>query len=151
MSRPQPQPVDPAELPQLAQATMRAAKFPMLATVDGDQPRLRPVSPVRTDAFTVYVANLRRYGKTHELAANPKAELCYKDDQDNQVRITATAEIVTERPLLEEIWAANPLLRAYLGSIDNPELIIYRFIPSHVRYMREWALEYFEVPLSALS
>jgi hypothetical protein len=86
---PQPKPVDPAELPQLAQATMKAAKFPMLATVDGDQPRLRPVSPVRTDGFVVYVANLRRYGKTHELAANPKAELCYKDDQDNQVRITA--------------------------------------------------------------
>jgi general stress protein 26 len=146
MSRPLPQPVDPATLPQLAQDTMRAAKFPMLATVDSDQPRLRPVSPVRTDGFTVYVANLRSYGKTHELAANPKAELCYKDVHDNQVRITATAEIVTERPLLEEIWAANPLLRAYLGSIDNPELIIYRFVPNLVRYMREWALEYFEVP-----
>jgi general stress protein 26 len=145
---PQPKPVDPAELPQLAQATMKAAKFPMLATVDGDQPRLRPVSPVRTDGFVVYVANLRRYGKTHELEANPKAELCYKDDQDNQVRITAQAEIVTDRPLLEEIWAASPLLRAYLGSLDNPELIIYRFVPSRVRYMREWALEYFEVPFT---
>ena len=117
--------------------------------MDGDQPRLRPVSPVRTDGFTVYVANLRHYGKTHELASNPKAEICYKDDQDNQVRITATAEIVSERALLEEIWAANPLLRAYLGSIDNPELIIYRFVPNRVRYMREWALEYFEVPFSA--
>lgn len=123
----------------------------MLATVDGDQPRLRPVSPVRTDGFTVYVANLRRYGKTHELESNPKAELCYKDDQDNQVRITATAEIVTERALLEEIWNSNPLLRAYLGSIDNPELIIYRFVPNRARYMREWALEYIEVPLVAQS
>ncbi len=146
---PQPQPVDPAELPQLAQATMRAAKFPMLASMDGDQPRLRPVSPVRTDGFTVYVANLRRYGKTHELAANPKAELCYTDENHHQVRITACAEIVTDRALLEEIWNTNPLLRAYLGSIDNPELILYRFVPSHVRYMREWALEYYEVPLMA--
>lgn len=151
MSRPQPQPVDPAELPQLAQATMRAAKFPMLATVDGDQPRVRPVSPVRTDGFIVYVANLRRYGKTRELESNSKAELCYKDEQDNQVRITATAAIVCERPLLEEIWNSNPLLRAYLGRIENPELIIYRFVPNRVRYMREWALEYFEVPFSAHS
>lgn len=143
---PQPQPVNAAELPQFAQATMRAAKFPMLASMDGDQPRLRPVSPVRTDGFTVYVANLRRYGKTRELEANPKAELCYTDDAHNQVRITAHAEIVTDRALLEEIWNSNPLLRAYLGSIDNPELIIYRFVPNRVRYMREWALEYFEVP-----
>ena len=43
---------------------------------------------------------------------------------------------------------ASPLLRAYLGSLDNPELIIYRFVPSRVRYMREWALEYFEVPFT---
>ncbi|HEY1048771.1 MAG TPA: pyridoxamine 5'-phosphate oxidase family protein [Prosthecobacter sp.] len=146
---PQPQPVDPAELPQLAETTMRAAKFPMLASMDGDQPRLRPVSPVRTDGFTVYVANLRRYGKTRELEANPKAELCYTDDNHHQVRITAQAEIVTDRALLQEIWNTNPLLRAYLGSIDNPELIIYRFVPNRVRYMKEWALEYFEVPMSA--
>ncbi|MEZ5386084.1 MAG: pyridoxamine 5'-phosphate oxidase family protein [Prosthecobacter sp.] len=144
---PQPQPVDPAQLPDLARATMKAAKFPMLATLDGDQPRLRPVSPVRTDGFTVYVANLRRYGKTRELEVNPKAELCYTDDDHHQVRITATAEIVTQRPLLQEIWDASPLLRAYLGSLENPELIIYRFVPNRVRYMREWALEYFEVPL----
>lgn len=126
---------------------MKAAKFPMLATNDGDQPRLRPVSPVREDGFIIYVANLRRYGKTKELEANPRAELCYTYDDHHQVRITACAEIVTDRAILEEIWATNPLLRAYLGSIDNPELIIYRFVPNRVRYMREWALEYFEVPL----
>ena len=55
--------------------------------------------------------------------------------------------MLTERPLLEEIWAGNPLLRAYLGSVDNPELIVYRIVPNRVRYMREWALEYIEVPL----
>jgi general stress protein 26 len=145
---PQPQPVNPAELPQLARATMKAAKFPMLATMDGDQPRVRPVSPVRTDGFTVYVANLRRYGKTRELKHNPKAELCYTDDDHHQVRITARAGIVTDSALLQEIWDVSPLLRAYLGSLNNPELIIYRFTPERVRYMREWALEYYEVLLS---
>lgn len=148
MSQPKPKPIDPAEVPALAHATIKAAKFPMLATMDGDQPRLRPVSPVRTDGFTVYVANLRRYGKTAEIAANPKVELCYCDSEHNQVRITGVAEVLTERALLEEIWNGNPLLRAYLGSIDNPELIIYRIVPNRVRYMREWALEYFEVPLA---
>ncbi len=147
MSQPQPKPVDPAEVPALALATMQRAKFPMLATVEGDQPRLRPVSPVKTEGFTIYVANLRRYGKTAQLAANPKAELCYTDEDHHQVRITATAEIVTDAALLKEIWDGNPLLRAYLRTPENPELIIYRFTPIQVRYMREWALEYFEVPL----
>lgn len=124
---------------------MKAARFPQLATMDGDQPRVRPVSPVRTNGFIVYLANLRRYGKTAELATNPKVELCYCDPDHNQVRITGTAEVLTDRPLLETIWADNPLLRSYLGSIDNPELIIYRINPNRVRYMKEWALEYHEV------
>jgi general stress protein 26 len=147
MAQPQPKPIDPTELPALALATMKAAKFPMLATIDGDQPRLRPVSPVRTEGFTVFVANLRRYGKTAEIAVNPKVELCYTDDEHNQVRITAVAEVLEDAELLAEIWAGNPLLRAYLRTPDNPELIIYHLKPNRVRYMREWALEYFEVPI----
>ena len=107
MTKPTPEPLDPAQVLELARGVVAADRFPYLATIDGDQPRLRPVSPVRTDGFTVYVANLRAYHKTAEIAANPKVELCYLDDGHNQVRITGTAEVVIERPLLEEIWAAE--------------------------------------------
>ncbi len=147
MTQPTPKPVDPRQLNELAQAVMRADPFPHLATVDDGAPRVRPVSPVRTDRFTVYLANLRRYHKTVEIAANPRVELCYLDGEHNQVRITGIAEVVSERAVLEDIWQANPLLRQYLRSIDNPEFILYRIDPCRVRYMREWALEYHDVPL----
>ncbi len=147
MTKPKPESIDPARVEELALSVLAADRFPYLASIDGDQPRLRPVSPVRTDRFTVYVANLRAYHKTVEIAANPKVELCYLDPGHNQVRITGVAEIVTDRPLLEDIWNENPLLRQYLGSLDNPDLIIYRIVPNQVRYMKEWALEYYEVPL----
>ena len=127
---------------------MAAAKFPQLATIDGDQARLRPVSPVKTDGFTVYVANLRFYSKTKEIEANPKVELCYMEGGHDQVRITGTAEVLTDRPLLEEIWEANPLMQHFLKTIDNPDLIVYRIVPSRVRYMQEWALKYHEVPIN---
>jgi len=146
MTRPAPEPIPPSEVAKLALAVIQADRFPYLATVDGDQPRLRPVSPVRTDGFTVYIANLRSYHKTAEIAANPRVELCYLDDQHNQVRLTGVAETVTDSALLQEIWASNPLLRQYLGRIDNPELLVFRIKPNRVRYMREWALDYHEVP-----
>ncbi len=148
MSKPIPEPIDPAKVRELALAVVRADRFPHLASIDGDQPRLRPVSPVRTDEFTVYVANLRSYHKTAEIAANPKVELCYLDDKHDQVRITGVADIVTDRATLQEIWDANPLLRQYLGSLDNPMLIVYRIKPTQVRFMKEWALDYHEVALS---
>jgi len=151
MAKPAPEPVDPLQVPDLALAVIAADRFPNLSTMDGDQPRVRPVSPVRTDRFTVYVANLRMYHKTAEIAANPKVELCYLDNKHDQVRLTGVAEVVTDRPLLQEIWDANPLLRQYLGTIDNPSLIVYRVKPERVRFMREWALEYYEVPAEELA
>jgi general stress protein 26 len=147
MSKPVPKPIDPSQVAELAKGVVKRDRFPYLATIDGDQPRLRPVSPVRTDAFTVYIANLRAYHKTVEIEANAKVELCYLDEEHDQVRITGTAEIVADRELLESIWEANPLMRQYLGSIDNPQLIVYRIVPSQVRFMREWALEYHDVSL----
>lgn len=149
MSQPRPEPIDPTRLAELALAVIQADRFPYLATMDGDQPRLRPVSPVRTEGFTVYVANLRSYHKTAEIQANPKVELCYLDDHHDQVRITGTAEVVMDRPILQAIWDENPLLRQYLRSIDNPGYILYRIRPNRVRYMKEWALEYHEVSVEA--
>ncbi len=137
----------PEEVRQKAFQVMREARFPQLASLDGDQPRLRPVSPVKTDGFVVYVANLRSYHKTGEIASNPKVELCYLDQGHDQVRITGIAEMVKDHALLQEIWDENPLLRKYLGTIDNPELIVYRIRPTRVRYMKEWALQYHEAPI----
>jgi len=145
MTKPTPVPTDPAELKDLALAVLQNDRFPYLASMDGDQARVRPVSPVRTEGFTVYIANLRAYHKTQEIAENPKVELCYLDKNHHQVRITGVACVEQDRSLLQQIWDENPLLRNYLGSIDNPDLIVYRIDPQSVRYMREWALEYHDV------
>ena len=147
MSMPAPEPVDESRLQELAAQVVAEDRFPVLASIDEDQPRVRPVSPVRTDGFTVYVANLRSYHKTREIAANPKVELCYMNPGHDQVRITGVAEVLEDRAVKQAIWDENPLLRQYLGSIDNPELIVYRIVPQQVRFMREWALEYYDVPL----
>src|SRR6187549_706043 len=111
---------------ELALATMRQAKFPMLASMDGDQPRVRPVSPVKTTEFTAYVASFRSSHKTGELLSNEKVELCYMSDKHDQVRITGIAEQVVERDVIQEIWDTNPLLRSYLVTADNPEFMLYR-------------------------
>jgi general stress protein 26 len=146
-SHPVPESVAPERVVESAQAVMKSARFPFLATVDGDQPRLRPVSPVRTDGFTVYIANLRMYQKTGQIALNPKVELGYLDDHHDQVRITGIAEVLHDRELIQAIWDENPLLRGYLGTVDNPALVIYRIRPVRVRFMKEWSLEYLDVPI----
>ena len=73
--KPRPAPL-PEDLRQLALDTMREARFPMLASLDGEQVRVRPVSPVKTVDFTVYVASMRSSNKTREIERNQKVELC---------------------------------------------------------------------------
>ena len=144
--KPQAKPVDESRLVELALGVIERAPFPMLATIDGDRPRLRPVSPVRSDGFTIYVASLRSSNKTAELDACSLVELAYLDEGHDQVRISGSAELVTDDATKQSIWDENPLLRQFLGTIENPEFILYRVVPERVRFMREWALEYYEVP-----
>jgi general stress protein 26 len=61
------------------------------------------------------------------------------------VRITGVATIETDPGAIAAIWEKNPLLRQYLGTPENPQFVLYRIDPTQVRFMREWALEYFEV------
>jgi len=147
VNQPVPEPVDPQDVPCLAADVVASDRFPVLASIDNLTPRVRPVSPVKTESFTVWVANLKSYHKTQEIAANPNVELCYVNQNHDQVRITGIAHIETDRQTIEEIWDSNPLLKHYLGSQDNPLLIIYRIEPIQVRYMKEWALEYHNVPV----
>lgn len=148
MPKPQPESVDESKVRDLALQLVSEVKFPVLATSDPDgHPRVRPVSPVLTEGFTVYVANLRVYSKTAEIAANPRVELCYMDREHDQVRISGVAEVLSDAGKIQSIWDLNPLLKHYLGTPDNPELIIYRIAPVRVRYMKEWALHYHEVPV----
>ena len=76
-----------------------------------DQPRLRPVSPVKTDGFIVYVANLKAYHKTQEIAANPNVELLRTADMIRCV--TGRAEVLTTLTRFNPSGTVNPLLRQY--------------------------------------
>jgi general stress protein 26 len=135
-----------AEAAMAAKEVIARAKFPMLATVDHTGlPHVRPISPLQVEGFLVKFANLRRYGKTGDIAHQPKVELCYLDDRHCQVRIAGAAELISDADEKALLWNQNPLLRKYLGSLENPELQLYTIFPKRVRFMQEWALDYYEI------
>lgn len=90
---------------------------------------------------------MRSSHKTGELEHNRNVELCYMNGEHDHVRITGRMILVTDAEIRASVWEMNPLLRAYLKSIDNPEFMLYAIEPVRVRYMKEWALEYHDVPL----
>ena len=139
MSKPAAKPILPDEVAALARAVVQADRFPQLATIAGDQPCVRPVSPVRTDGFTVYVANLRSYHKTAEIAANPKVELCYLDDHHDQVRLKHPQPVARIRRTLGRTDPKPVLLQIARQQVTQPRIIVdnkYQRVIRHLNAAR---------------
>ena len=59
---------------------LKAAGTYYLATVDGDQPRVRPFGTVHIFEGKLYIQTGKKKDVSKQLAANPKAEICaFKD------------------------------------------------------------------------
>jgi general stress protein 26 len=151
MPKPTPEPTKPEEVLDVSLAVVKGDRAPMLASINGDHPRVRPISPLRTVGFTIYFASLRNYHKTGELEANPNVEMCFIGNGHDQVRLTGVCKLITDKETRQDIWDSSPLLRYYLDSVDNPVLLMYRVDPTRVRFMREWALDYHEVPFEGIA
>ena len=59
---------------------LKKAEVYYLATVEGDQPRVRPFGTVNEFEGKLYIQTGKVKPTSHQLAANPKAEICaFKD------------------------------------------------------------------------
>lgn len=95
---------------------LKEAEFYFLATVEGDQPRVRPFGTyiVFEDKLYIQTGKSKPVGK--QMAANPKVELCaFKDgglfEGGEWVRIAAEA-VCDDRPEAHEaILEAVPMLK----------------------------------------
>ncbi|MCI8410252.1 MAG: pyridoxamine 5'-phosphate oxidase family protein [Lachnospiraceae bacterium] len=75
-----------------------------LATMDGDQPRVRGMLLFRADEEGIIFHTASTKEVYAQILANPKAELCFQG-QGIQVRVTGTLEQVKDERLKEEIFA----------------------------------------------
>ena len=55
---------------------LKKAKVYYLATVEGDQPRVRPFGTINEFEGKLYIQTGKVKPTSHQLAANPKAEIC---------------------------------------------------------------------------
>jgi len=111
-----------------------------LATVEGDQPRVRIVSLIRLDEG-FYVVTGGRGGaetaKVRQIKANPKVEFVKQVEREGKignVRAEATASIVEDpalkRRLFDEIgWVAD-----YFSSPEDPSYVLLGLIVRSYEY-----------------
>lgn len=107
-----------------------ANPVPYVATVEGDQPRVRAFAMWYADETGFYFHTASTKDVCQQLQTNPKLELCFYDPGDGQgagrqLRVEGTAEFLDDPSLAERLYEARPWLRAITGEGDA-RLAIFR-------------------------
>lgn len=98
-----------------------------LATVDGDQPRVRGMLLFRADSDGIIFHTASTKDVYRQITANPKAEMCFQCG-DIQIRITGTLEKVEDEALRNEIFShpTRKFLQAWKDNGVENLLTIFR-------------------------
>ena len=95
-----------------------------LATVEGDQPRVRPFGTVMVYEGKLYIQTGKVKPVSHQLAANPKAEICaFKDGKWLRVsgELISDDRLEAKKAMLEKY----PSLQAMYKPEDNNTQVLY--------------------------
>jgi general stress protein 26 len=77
-----------------------------LGTCDGDQPMVRPVSPIIESCDKIYIATSRRSRKMDQIRRNPKVSLAFVDlpRGDKAATVIGRATVVDVREEKRRLW-----------------------------------------------
>ena len=95
-----------------------------LATVDGEQPRVRPFGTAHIFEGKLYIQTGKSKDVSKQLAANPKVEICaFKDGEWLRVAGTLVEDDSTEAR--KSMLDAYPSLRAMYDENDGNTQVLY--------------------------
>ena len=95
-----------------------------LATIDGDQPRVRPFGSVDIFDGKLYIQTGKVKAVAKQIAANPKVEVCaFKDGR--WLRITGELVEDDRREVKKHMLDSYPVLRNMYSEDDGNTLVLY--------------------------
>ncbi len=110
-------------------AFIKEAKFYFLATVDGDQPRVRPFGTVNIFEGRLYIQTGRKKNVSKQLARNGKVELCaYQPEKKCWLRLSGVLVDDDRREAKQAMLDAYPGLKR-MYSADDPNTQVLYFAP----------------------
>ena len=101
-----------------------------LATVDGDQPRVRPVSPIVEDDMSVWVTTYSTSRKVKQIRQNPKICLAFAEQPsgDKAAIVVGEAQIIPDMEEKKRVWtlATFDLSEHFPNGPDSDEFCLLR-------------------------
>ena len=102
---------------------LKEAKVYYLATMDGDQARVRPFGTINLYDGKLYIMTKNRKHVSDQMKANPKVELTAMRG-DDWVRITCEAHLDTRHEAVVSMVEAHPHLAPFYR-VDDPDVEVF--------------------------
>jgi uncharacterized pyridoxamine 5'-phosphate oxidase family protein len=96
-----------------------------LATVDGDQPRVRPFGSLAIFEGKLYFQTGKIKDVSKQMAANPKIEICAFDNKGAWIRVQAVAVDDSRREAKQFLLDAHPELKNIYSADDDNTQVLY--------------------------
>lgn len=118
-----------------------------LATVEGNEPRVRPLMPAMFNDGTILAATAKGSPKLAQLEKNDNFEICFIDKKLSQVRIRGKVSFSDD--IKKKEWLANavPMLRSYFPTADDPNYVLMVLKPEKVFLIHVGEADYTQVEL----
>jgi len=133
----------PDEVKQEVWSHLKATQVVYLATSEGDQPRVRPVTLLDLDQ-RFWIATGSQSAKVKEIERNPNIEFCLplRDERGNgYIRVGGVASIVADIATKGTISRAIPFLQEHWTGPDDPDFCLLRVTRVDIEYLRPGASE----------
>ena len=109
-----------------------------LATCDGDQPRVRTVSPIVEDDMSIWVTTRSTSRKVKQLRQNPKICLAFVEppDGDKAVTVIGEAQIIPEIQRKRRVWKLAPfdLYEHFPDGRDSDDFCVLKIIVKRIEW-----------------
>jgi len=108
-----------------------------LATVEGDHPRVRPVTLVYFEN-RFWITTGTKSAKVKQIKNNPKVEFCllFKEkDMDCCLRVAGLAKIITDRETKAKIARHCDFFSKHWKDIDDPDYTLLEICPTEIEYV----------------
>jgi uncharacterized pyridoxamine 5'-phosphate oxidase family protein len=96
-----------------------------LATVEDDQPRVRPFGSLAIYEGKLYIQTGKIKNVSKQMAANPKIEICAFDGKGAWVRVQAVAVDDPRREAKQFMLDAHPELKGMYSADDDNTQVLY--------------------------
>ena len=109
-----------------------------LATCDGDQPRVRTVSPVVEDDMSIWVTTRSTSRKVKQLRENPKICLAFVEppEGDKSVTVIGEASIVPDLEKRRRVWKLAPfdLYEHFPDGPDSDDFCLLKIMVNRIEW-----------------